>query len=344
MIPFIMKPAYRFGAQTPWGGRALKDMFGKDAPDDRTGESLEVSALPGLESRDPSGRTLSELAARYGQSLTGTRAAGAFPLLLKLLDARERLSVQVHPDNAYASRREGKLGKTEAWLILNAEPDAELIYGLASGVDAERLRGELARMGEPGAAGRIEACFNSVPVKPGDVFYIPAGTVHAIGAGIALYEIQQSSDVTYRLWDGMRRDSDGRLRELHIDRALDVIQPPPACSALSGVSVPDGVNVRTVYIANEYFALERLSVRGAMRQTGDRGSFAMLTALGGGALAGGGFELSVRPGDTALVPADAPQFDIIGELDVIKSYVPDRRALCAELGGRACGVAGLLSD
>jgi mannose-6-phosphate isomerase len=316
-------------------------MFGKDIPDGRTGEALEVSALPGLESRAPDGITLPELAARHGAALTGTRAAGIFPLLLKLLDARERLSVQVHPDNAYAEEREGKLGKTEAWLVLKAEPGARLVYGLAPGVDAGRLRRELSRMFDQGAADRIEACFNNVPVHPGDVFYIPAGTVHAIGAGIVLYEIQQSSDVTYRLWDGMRRDANGNARELHIDRALDVIRPSPASAPLAGVTLSDGASARTVYIANERFALERLAVRGAAPQRGDAGSFAMLTALGGCKLAGDGFELSVRPGDTAFIPADAPAFHILGELDVIKAYVPDQDALRVELGADAAGVAGL---
>ncbi|MDR2657922.1 MAG: class I mannose-6-phosphate isomerase [Oscillospiraceae bacterium] len=342
MIPFIMNPAYRHGAQTPWGGGALRSMFGKDTPDERTGESLEISALPGLESRDISGAPLTELIERFGASLTGTRAAGTFPLLLKLIDARDRLSVQVHPDNAYAAANEGKLGKTEAWLILKAEPGAKLVYGLLPGVGVETLRRELSRMFEPDVADRVEACFNSVFVQPGEVFYIPAGTVHAIGAGIVLYEIQQSSDVTYRLWDGMRRDAKGNLRELHIDDALNVIKPDAMGESLSGVTLLDGVNARTIYVADECFALERLAVRGVMPQVGDEGSFAMLTALGAGRLAGGGFNLPVRPGQSVFVPADAPAFDIVGKLDVIKAYVPDRDALRAELGARAADVAGLL--
>ncbi|GHU68645.1 mannose-6-phosphate isomerase, class I [Clostridia bacterium] len=349
LAPFIMKPAYRHGGQTPWGGHALRDMFGKDIPDERTGESLEASALPNLESVDSNGAPLSALIERHGEALTGTRAVGVFPLLLKLLDAHERLSVQVHPDNAYAAEHESKLGKSEAWLILKAEPGAKLVYGLANNVGVDSLRGELSRMLEPDAAERIEHCFNSVFVQPGEVFYIPAGTVHAIGAGIVLYEIQQSSDVTYRLWDNLRRDAKGNLRELHIDHALNVIKPDAAgesfggslCESVAGVTIPDGANTRTIYIADEYFALERLTVRGAMTQSGDEGSFAMLTALGAGRLVGTGFNIELKSGDTALVPAASPSFEIIGELDVIKSYVPDRLAMRSELGARAAGVAGL---
>ena len=115
--PIRMNPAYRYGAMTPWGGDRLQLIFGKDIPDERTGEGLEVSAIPGLESRDEQGNTLPELIEKYGEALVGTHVKGPFPLLLKLLDAKDTLSVQVHPDDAYAARVENKLGKTEAWYM-----------------------------------------------------------------------------------------------------------------------------------------------------------------------------------------------------------------------------------
>ena len=131
--PLLMSPFFRHGAETPWGGSMLRDAFMKDAPDDQTGESLEVSALPGRESvvRNGvhAGKTLARMAEIWGENLTG-KTNGAFPLLLKLLDAREALSVQVHPTDDYALKHEGKLGKTEAWVILGAEPGAKIAYGL----------------------------------------------------------------------------------------------------------------------------------------------------------------------------------------------------------------------
>ena len=126
MLPILMYPAFRHGSQTPWGGSKLREVFGKEIPDDSTGEALELSAIPGLNSRDQNGRPLEELIDRYGMELVGTRVGKPFPLLLKLLDAREQLSVQVHPDDAFAAQKEGKLGKTEAWLVISAQPGAKL--------------------------------------------------------------------------------------------------------------------------------------------------------------------------------------------------------------------------
>ena len=153
---------------------------------------------------------------KYGQRLTGTAISGPFPLLLKLLDARDTLSVQVHPNDEYAARVEHKLGKTEAWHILYAAPGAELVYGVKAGITKE----ELTQASLSGAA--VEGLLRRVQVKAGETYYIPAGMVHAIGAGIVLYEIQQSSDVTYRFYDWERTDKNGNKRELHIQKAIDV--------------------------------------------------------------------------------------------------------------------------
>jgi len=212
-----MHPAFRYGAATPWGGSLLRDVYHKDTPDARTGESLEVSAIPGLNSTDAEGTPLGRLVERYGKALLGTEVKGDFPLLLKLIDAKQPLSVQVHPDDAYAQKHENKLGKTEAWVILEAQPGAKLVYGIRQGVSREQL-GNAAEQGR-----QLEDLLRHVEVKPGDVFFIPAGTVHAIGEGILLYEIQQSSDVTYRFYDWERRDEHGNKRALHTRQALDVV-------------------------------------------------------------------------------------------------------------------------
>ena len=216
VYPLVMKPSFRSGQSTPWGGRALKEKYGKDTPEEITGESLEISALPGHESLvangEYRGKNLKEVFSLWGDRMTG-RKEQEFPLMLKLLDARQCLSVQVHPDDVYAMSHEGKAGKSEAWYILDAEPGARLVYG----IDAE---GE--KLGDIVASGELEKHLHWVEAHPGDVFYIPSGTIHALGPGIQCYEIQQSSDVTYRFWDWNRTGKDGRPRELHLGQALDV--------------------------------------------------------------------------------------------------------------------------
>lgn len=280
MFAYPMRPHYRSGSETPWGGNALGTLFGKDIPDIRTGEALEASTLPGMESRAPDGRTLTEI------------AGGELPLLLKLLDAREALSVQVHPDDAYAGVHEGgKHGKEEAWLILHAEPGAKLVYGLHPGTDMHTLT--------PTAA--LEKCLRWVPVRAGDALLIPAGMVHAIGPGIVLYEIQQSSDVTYRFWDWDRRDRDGNPRALHFKKACDVAHPDLALLPTRGhtVSVPGGSV--TEYIATQRFRLAALHAEGAMPLPRAAG-FAFVTALCEGSLARNGETISFTRGQTLYVP------------------------------------------
>ena len=293
IAPILMTPAYRFGSATPWGGEGLRALFGKDIPDPRTGECLEVSAIPGLESRDPGGNTLPDLIRQYGEDLTGPGFASPFPLLLKLLDARDTLSVQVHPDDAYAARAEGKLGKTEAWHILQAEPGAELVYGIKPGVTRE----ELFRASREGAA--VEGLLRRVPVKAGETYYIPAGTVHAIGAGIILYEIQQSSDVTYRFYDWERKDAQGNKRELHLQKAIDVSDLSLQLNAAPETQVAPG---HFRLLDEAFFGLDRFCrFRGALPR--DHRRFRLLTAVENCGLSWEGGSLDLPKGRTALLPA-----------------------------------------
>ena len=221
IYPLVMEPSYRHGPETPWGGHALHDAFNKKTPDAKTGESLEVSTLPSHESHilngEYRGKTLQDVFRLWKDKLTGKKE-DRFPLMLKLLDAQQCLSVQVHPDDRYALAHEGKLGKSEAWYILNAMPGAKLVYGVDT--HGEDLRSVL-------DSGRLEECLHWVSVHPGDVFYIPSGTIHALGPGIQCYEIQESSDVTYRLWDWGRTGKDGKPRQLHTKQAIDVSNTVP---------------------------------------------------------------------------------------------------------------------
>ena len=296
LLPLTMHPAFRGGKLTPWGGEKLRTVYGKPIAEVPTGESLEVSCIPGLESTDDAGVKLPNLIAKYGTRFAGKYAGETFPLLLKFIDAAESLSVQVHPDDTYAGTHEnGKLGKTEAWLILDAPEGSQLVYGIKNGTGLAELRTAC----EAGAA--VETLLRKVDVKPGDVCFIPAGCVHAIGAGIMLYEIQQSSDVTYRFYDWDRVDKNGNRRELHIDKALDVTDLE---FTLDPIPAPDAPVARV--LDETYFTLDLINVDGeqdvpAINHVG------MLTVLEGDlTLCWQGGQRKLRKGESLYVPCAAP--------------------------------------
>ena len=302
LLPLTMHPAFRGGKLTPWGGEKLRTVYGKPIAEAPTGESLEVSCIPGLESTDDTGVKLPELIGKYGARFAGKYAGETFPLLLKFIDAAESLSVQVHPDDAYAGANEnGKLGKTEAWLILDAPAGSQLVYGIKGGTTMAELRTAC----EAGAA--VEPLLRKVDVKPGDVCFIPAGCVHAIGAGIMLYEIQQSSDVTYRFYDWDRVDKNGNRRELHIDKALDVTD---LAFTLDPIPAPDAPVARV--LEETYFTLDLINVAGEQAVPAI-GHFGMLTVLEGDLTLvwQGGSRKLVR-GESLYVPAASPLLTLTG--------------------------------
>ena len=292
MEPMKMRPYYRYGEMTPWGGDALRRMFGKDAPEDRAGESLEVSALEGMESvilsGEFTGMTLAAALRNHYAEIVGEEN-GPFPLLLKLLDARDTLSVQVHPGDDYAREHDGKLGKTEAWMVLSADPGAKIAYGLKP--TDEKLSGIVAR-------GEFEQALNFVTVAPGDVYYIPHGMVHALGGGVQVYEIQQSSDATYRFWDWGRVGKDGKPRELHTEKALDVSVPDRKLSKIEGTTVLCKGGSRTYYISEEHFELCRLNLSGKMPL--ESGRMLFLTPMSPCTLRWGDEALELRDGVGAV--------------------------------------------
>ena len=304
LLPLTMHPAFRGGKLTPWGGEKLRTVYGKPIAEVPTGESLEVSCIPGLESTDDAGVKLPDLIARYGTPFAGKYAEGTFPLLLKLIDASESLSVQVHPDDAYAAREEnGKLGKTEAWLILDAPEGSQLVYGIRPGTTLDGLRAAC----EQGAA--VEPLLRRVDVKPGDVCFIPAGCVHAIGAGIMLYEIQQSSDVTYRFYDWDRVDAQGNRRELHLKKALDVTD---LSFSLDPIPAPDAPVAR---VLNEtYFTLDLFHVTGTPIDLPAIADFGLLTALDGElSLRWDGGEKALCRGESLYLPAKCVALTLCGQ-------------------------------
>ena len=335
LYPLLMAPFFRCGEATPWGGTMLRDLFGKEAADDRTGESLEVSCLKDRESvvRNglQAGKTLTKVAEAWGEALTGSYGGGEFPLLLKLLDAQDFLSVQVHPGDEYGMAHDGKLGKSEAWVVLNCEPGAKIAYGLdTNGEDLRKIVAE----------GRLESALHMVEVRPGDVYYIPNGTVHALGGGIQCYEIQQSSDATYRFWDWGRVGKDGKPRELHMEKALDVSVADRRLNKCEGTTVLCKGGSRTYYISDEHFELCRLNLAGKMPL--ESGRMLFLTPMSPCVLRWGEESMELNAFDSVVIPAALEGVALEGDTKVLMSSLPDREKLRAELGYRAEDVAGLM--
>ena len=334
LYPLLMAPTFRHGEETPWGGHMLRDTLMKDAPEDATGEALEISALPGYESMVSNGihagKTLTRMIELWGEALTGT-ADGEFPLLLKLLDTQTALSVQVHPDDAYAAEHEQKSGKSEAWIILNAEPGAKIVYGVDThGEPLKQIVEE----------GRIAECLRWRSVRPGEVYYIPEGMVHALGEGILSYEIGQSTDVNYRIWDWDRVDSDGNPRALQVEKALDVCREGLQLEKNEGTTVLCRGGSRTYYISDNHFELCRLNLSGTMPL--ESGRMLFLTPLSPCTLRWSEDEMTLNAFDSVLVPAALTGTELSGNTKVLMSCLPDRQRLIDELGYRAENVAGLV--
>ncbi len=259
LYPLTFEPVLR---NYMWGGRRLERLYGRTLPPGIVAESWEVSAHPSSPTtvaQGPlAGLTLPEVVARLGLDLLGEHSRdaldrGRFPLLVKLLDANLRLSVQVHPDDAYARTHGGDLGKTEMWYVLYAEPGGEIIYGLRPGVTREAFAEAVANKALAGILRRV-------PVQAGDAICVPSGTVHALLSGLVVAEIQQNSDTTYRVYDWDRPGPDGRPRPLHIERALDVIDFGPAPAAPippTPVSERNGLRVDEL-VACDKFVVERV--------------------------------------------------------------------------------------
>ncbi len=262
VYPLTFEPVFR---DYVWGGRRLETLYRRVLPPGIVAESWEISGHTSSATRVDAGamkgRTLPEVLDAWGLDLVGTHSAamlarGRFPLLVKLLDANQPLSVQVHPDDDYAGQHEaGELGKTEMWYILYAEPGAELIHGLTAGATREGMALAL-QSGDPAALLR------RVRIRAGDTVFVPAGTVHALLAGAVVAEIQQNSDTTYRVYDWGRLGVDGKPRALHVDKALDVIDWGPAAPA---IVTPRMVGVGAGWVRRELvrcpqFVVERVEL------------------------------------------------------------------------------------
>lgn len=318
LYPLIFQPVFK---ERVWGGRKLTRWF-PNLPDGPIGEAWVLSDHP--QGRTPvangplQGETITSLKGRFGADLVGTKGVhpktGEFPLLFKLLDSQDDLSVQVHPSDDYPGLPPGELGKTEMWVVLDAEPGARVVYGLKEGVTPESFAAAV-------AAGRTMEVMRELPVKPGDVLYVPAGIVHALGTGLLVAEIQQSSDTTYRVYDYDRLGLDGKPRELHVEQALAVASygatPEPTHPVLPGE------NQWQTIVSSPFFETAQGRCEGDWAQQTTPDSFEALMLLEGeGAIAWEGGEERLRAGMTLLVPAALGGYRLSGSFRALRVRIP----------------------
>ena len=312
--PFLLKP---IGKSYLWGGNSLQNEFGKKLNIDPLAETWEFSTLSDntniISTGKHAGELLTEFLKEHPEYL-GRHASpdGTVPVLIKFIDAQQNLSVQVHPDDDYARLHEnGKSGKNEMWYVLDAEPDAYLVYGFNQHISKAELKQHM-------EAGTIEPYLNKVPVKKGDVFFIEAGTVHAIGSGILIAEIQQSSDLTYRLYDYNRVGADGKKRELHIQKALDSID---LSSNVQAKQNHYGAKTQDKLVSCPYFQVKRLIINekySLMNFLID--TFQILLCIDGNGIirCNADEELSFVKGDCIFVPENIEDMNICGNAELLQ--------------------------
>lgn len=308
-----------------WGGTTLLKEYGKESTLSKVAESWELA----IRKDDNSviingackGMYLADFINKYGKQYLGKNGNkfDDFPVLIKFIDANDMLSVQVHPDNEYALRVEGEYGKTEVWYIMDAEPDARLIYGFKKDTNKEEVRENIEN-------GTLLNLCNSISVKKGDVFFIPAGTIHAIGKGILVAEIQQNSNTTYRVFDYNRKDDQGNERELHIDKALDVLNYKGTSKAdiLDDQSMPEQElgYTRTLISECDYFKSSLLEVCSLYQEDVGEDSFVSLLCLEGSLeFQSGNGDETLTKGESMFLPANYGSYELSGNGTVVRTVV-----------------------
>lgn len=319
-----------------WGGRNLEKL-GRCLPEGRVAESWEISAHPdgisAIANGALAGMTLPDYIAGFGQEVMGRAVAprflSKFPLLVKLIDAQQQLSVQVHPDDVYARTHENEAyGKTEMWYIITAEPGAKIIYHLRNGVTKDEWVAAIAE-------NRLGDCLQELRVTAGDVVHIPAGTVHALGAGIMLAEIQQNSNATYRVYDYDRVDAAGRKRPLHIEKALEVMNFDLPMAGLLPIrprwqQLSPEVSM-AVLNRSSFFEVESYKVRGKLAEVADGSRFFIYTFLKGeGVIDFSDGTVTVHGPETVMIPAGLGSYYLEGSLEFLKTYLPLEEGLKPE--------------
>ncbi len=306
--PLVFTPVYK---DYIWGGSRIPATYGRVGAPAACAESWEISAHPDGESVVASGplagRALASLVTEFGPALLGTRVADAsrFPLLFKVIDARDRLSVQVHPNSATAALTGGE-PKTEMWVVLERTPGASLYAGLAEDVTPQTLQAAL-------TTGTAEAQLVRLAVEPGQALYIPGGLVHAIGAGCLVYEVQQNSNTTYRLFDWGRAGADGKPRQLHLEESFKTIdwslRPPQMRTPVA--SGCDGSNRWSDLVSCDFFTLRKLDLSAPQRMELDGTTFhALFVTVGKVTVTAGGESVVLSAGSSALIPAAVADYTL----------------------------------
>ncbi len=298
LYPLKLTPAVK---EIIWGGDKLKRAYGKSAPFDKLAESWELTVrddgMNVIENGEYAGKTLGEYIDEAGYGVIGEGYNGdRFPLLIKFIDACDRLSIQVHPSDEYSLKNEGEFGKTEVWYIVEADEGAELVYGLSEDYTKEAFDKAVAE-------NSVEALLHRVKVKAGDVYFIPSGLVHAIGSGILICEIQQNSNVTYRVYDYGRLGKDGKPRETHVEKAKDVIvnYTEAEIDALRFANASE--RTPSLLCSCDKFTVNKYEFTD-LTLTADASSFLSVTFIEGeGEIIYGGEKFAFTKGDTYYIPA-----------------------------------------
>lgn len=307
---FKMNPVFK---DYLWGGSKLRDIYKKNSPYDVTAESWEIASHKNGESTvfggEDDGKTIKELISAYKEKLLGDKIYKGddtvFPLLIKLIDAKDNLSVQVHPNDEYAAEFEnGERGKTEMWYVMEADVGAKLIYGFKHDISKEDFEASIKN-------NTLLEHVNYVECKKGDCFFIPSGMLHAIGKGLLIAEIQQNSDTTYRVYDYDRRDANGNARELHVDKAVEVTTLKSSVGN-EYAEEKDGILVKC-----DYFTTEKITLNGEFIYTVNKDRFETLVVCDGTAVIN---DEVCSKGDSLLVPAYAGKIKMTGNAVILKSY------------------------
>ena len=310
--PLFLTPEFK---DRLWGGTKLRDVFGYTIPTETTGECWGISAHQNgaseVRNGPLAGRKLNEVWESH-RELFDHEGGEHFPLLVKILDADQDLSVQVHPDDSYAREVEGEAyGKTECWYIIDCDPGSELIFGHHA-QSKESFK-------EMIAAGDWDNLLRRIPIEPGEFYFVPSGTIHAIGAGTMILETQQSSDTTYRVYDYDRTDANGNTRELHIERSIDVSTIPHEDPAFSPVVTEEEGLKQVRLVSSEYFTVYKWELDGAYSLPVDHPYLLVSVLSGEGVILSGESSQAVQQGDHLIIPATMKDCKLEGDLEMVVS-------------------------
>lgn len=297
-----------------WGGRDLENLR-KNLPDGEIGESWDVAChqhgMSIVANGEFKGTRFDNLIKQQGEKILGNKInAKTFPLLIKLINAKDKLSVQVHPNDEYAHRVEGELGKTEIWYVVDAFEGANLVVGTKE-CTKEQFKDAINN-------GTLDKYLNRIPVKKGEVYFVKSGMVHAIGEGVIIAEIQQNSDTTYRVYDY------NRGREIHVAKALDVIDFDLVGKKSQGLKIEGEDFDKTYYNLCDKFSFELYDIKNSVVENSDQDRFYIFTCVeGNGAIHFEGGNENIVAGDSIFIPAYLGRYEIKGNIKLLKSYVPD---------------------